>query len=351
MNNNNKLIVKVLVGLATAILAVLLWISTVYTYNNYLSKMFTLSPLMVVGIILLDIILAVLIIYLILRLIKGLVTFASTYTLTEAIIGIIGVIIGLRLAWVMEFIFVNIPFVGNYLMVFISIVFGTVGWLESIKRKDEILNFIGKGKKEEIQSGKFVDTSVIVDGRIADIVKTGFIEGILIVPDFVIEELQKLADSADDLKRAKGRQGLDTIKKMQGEKFIKISIAVTKEDSVNELTEVDAKLLKLVALKGGQLLTNDFNLNKVAGVQGIKVLNINELANSLKPKLLPGEQFYLSIIKKGKENNQGVGYLDDGTMIIVEKGEDLVGQDVLAEVTSIMQTSAGRLIFAKVKGE
>lgn len=351
MNNNNKLIVKVLVGLATAILAVLLWISTVYTYNNYLSKMFTLSPLMVVGIILLDIILAVLIIYLILRLIKGLVTFASTYTLTEAIIGIIGVIIGLRLAWVMEFIFVNIPFVGNYLMVFISIVFGTVGWLESIKRKDEILNFIGKGKKEEIQSGKFVDTSVIVDGRIADIVKTGFIEGILIVPDFVIEELQKLADSADDLKRAKGRQGLDTIKKMQGEKFIKISIAVTKEDNVNELTEVDAKLLKLVALKGGQLLTNDFNLNKVAGVQGIRVLNINELANSLKPKLLPGEQFYLSIIKKGKENNQGVGYLDDGTMIIVEKGEDLVGQDVLAEVTSIMQTSAGRLIFAKVKGE
>lgn len=352
MMKNSKLILSLLLGLATVILAGLLWVATIYTYDHYLSKIFTMefSPLLATAIITIDIILAALMVYIILRLIKGLVGFASTYTLTEAIIGVIGVIIGLRIAWVMEFIFVKIPFIGDFLLVLISVVFAAVGWLESIKRKDEILNFIGMGKKEEHQNRKYVDTSVIIDGRIADLVRTGFLDGSLVIPDFVIDELQKLADSADDLKRAKGRQGLDAIKKMQTEKYIRISIAPTKDQAVMDIPEVDSKLIKLISIKGGILLTNDFNLNKVAGVQGIPVLNINELANALKPKLLPGEELYLTILKKGKENQQGVGYLDDGTMIIVEKGEELVGQSVLLVVTSIMQTSAGRLIFAKVKG-
>ncbi|MDD2371910.1 MAG: hypothetical protein PHQ32_07950 [Firmicutes bacterium] len=350
---NNNLILKVMIALATMVLAVSLWLLTVFIYNEYLSNIFTMqfSIINIIIIIAINIIVAIVLIYLIIRLIKGLMKFMSSYTLAEGIIGIIGVIIGLRIAWVMEFIFIKIPIVGNYLLVLISIILGVVGWIESIKRKDEILAFIGKGKKEDNKNSKFVDTSVIIDGRIADLVKTGFIDGTLVIPDFVIDELQRLSDSADDLKRLKGRQGLDTIKKMQGEGFVKILIPKTEDATISDIAEVDAKLIRLVTLKGGKLLTNDFNLNKVAGVQGIKVLNINELANSLKPILIPGEEFYLNILKKGKENKQGVGYLDDGTMVIIENGEDSVGQDVLLMVTSVMQTSAGRLIFAKIKGE
>lgn len=350
---NNKLILKTMIALATMILAVSLWILTVYIYDEYLSNIFTMqfSILNIIIIIVINIIVAIILIYLIIRLIKGLIKIMSTYTLAEGIIGIIGVIIGLRIAWVMEFIFIKIPIVGNYLLVLVSIILGIVGWIESIKRKDEILTFIGKGKKEEYTNSKFVDTSVIIDGRIADLVKTGFIDGTLIIPDFVIDELQRLSDSSDDLKRLKGRQGLDTIKKMQNEGFTKIIIQKTDDITINEIAEVDGKLIRLVKLKGGKLLTNDFNLNKVAGVQGVKVLNINELANALKPILVPGEEFFLNILKKGKENKQGVGYLDDGTMVIIENGEEKVGQDVLLMVTSVMQTSAGRLIFAKIKGE
>lgn len=351
--NNNNLIMRVMIALATMILAGSLWILTGYVYNEYLSNIFTMqfSLLNIIIIVVINFILAILLLYLIFRLIKGLRKFMSNYTLVEGIIGIIGVIISLRIAWVMEFIFVKIPIVGNYLLVMVSIILGVVGWIEAVKRKDEILAFIGKGKKEDYSSYKFVDTSVIIDGRIADLVKTGFLDGTLIIPDFVIDELQKLADSSDDLKRVKGRQGLDTIKKMQNDNHIKIMIPKTEDSTINEMTEVDGKLVRLVTIKGGKLLTNDFNLNKVAGVQGVKVLNINELANSLKPILLPGEEFYLNIIKKGKENMQGVGYLDDGTMVIVENGENMVGHDVHLIVTSVMQTSAGRLIFARIKGE
>lgn len=350
---NNNLIIRVMIALATMILAGSLWILTLYIYDEYLSNIFTMqfSVLNIFIIIASNIILAILFIYLIIRLIKGLMKFMSNYTLTEGIIGIIGVIISLRIAWVMEFIFIKIPIVGNFLLVLISVILGVVGWIESIKRKDEILAFIGKGKKDDFASYKYVDTSVIIDGRIADLARTGFIDGTLVIPDFVIDELQKLADSADDLKRVKGRQGLDTIKNMQSESYIKILIPKTDDATINDIPEVDGKIVRLVKINGGKLLTNDFNLNKVAGVQGVKVLNINELANSLKPILVPGEEFYLNILKKGKENKQGVGYLDDGTMVIVENGEEMVGKDVFLVVTSVMQTSAGRLIFARIKGE
>lgn len=350
---NNSVIVKALIALATMVLAVSLWVLDLYFYENYLSKIWTaeVSLLNVLLMVALNIGLALLIVLIIYKLIRGIIKFVATYTFIEVMIGIVGVIVSLRIAWVMEFIFIKIPFVGNYLLVLLSIILGAVGWIETIKRKDEILAFIGKGKKPQGAMDKFVDTSVIIDGRISDIVKTGFIEGSLLIPDFVIDELQKLADSADDLKRAKGRQGLDSIKKMQNEGFNNVVIVPTEEKAVSDITDVDSKIVKLVSIKGGILLTNDFNLNKVAGVQGVKVLNINELANAMKPVLLPGEDFYLTILKKGKENNQGVGYLDDGTMIIVENGEALVGQSVQLVVTSIMQTSAGRLIFAKPKAQ
>ena len=342
-------VIKSLIALATIILASLFDFLTVYIYENYLINIFTmqLSILNILIIVLGNIILAILIIYLLFKFIKIMIDFVSNYTFIEMLIGIVGVIISLRIAWLTEFIFVKIPIIGNYLLILISIVLGITGWIVALKRKNEIFNFIGikKGNK----NNKIIDTSVIIDGRIFGIIETGFIDGNFIVPDFVIDELQKLADSSDDLKRVKGIQGLDMVKKAQSEFGNKIIISKTEDESILEIPEVDNKLVRLVTAKGGSLITNDFNLNKVAALKGIQVLNINDLANAVKPILIPGEEFQLLIIKKGKENNQGVGYLDDGTMIIIENGEDYVGQEVPLVVISVMQTSAGRLVFAKIK--
>ena len=342
-------VIKSLIALATIILASLFDFLTVYIYENYLINIFTmqLSILNILIIVLGNIILAILIIYLLFKFIKIMIDFVSNYTFIEMLIGIVGVIISLRIAWLTEFIFVKIPIIGNYLLILISIVLGITGWIVALKRKNEIFNFIGikKGNK----NNKIIDTSVIIDGRIFGIIETGFIDGNFIVPDFIVDELQKLADSSDDLKRVKGRQGLDMVKKAQSEFGNKIIISKTEDESILEIPEVDNKLVRLVTAKGGSLITNDFNLNKVAALKGIQVLNINDLANAVKPILIPGEEFQLLIIKKGKENNQGVGYLDDGTMIIIENGEDYVGQEVPLVVISVMQTSAGRLVFAKIK--
>ena len=308
-----------------------------------------LSILSIIIIVVINVILAILIIYLLFRFIKIMIDFISNYTFIEVLIGIVGVVISLRIAWLMEFIFVKIPIIGNYLLILLSIVLAVAGWMIALKRKDEIFNFIGI--KKGIDDSKIIDTSVIIDGRIFGIIETGFIDGTFVIPDFVVDELQKLADSADDMKRVKGRQGLDMVKKAQADLGKRIIITKTEDKSILEIPEVDSKLVRLITTKGGSLITNDFNLNKVAALKGIKVLNINDLANAVKPILIPGEEFQLLIIKKGKENNQGVGYLDDGTMIIVEAGENHVGQEVSLVVTSVMQTSAGRLVFAKIKGE
>ena len=193
---------------------------------------------------------------------------------------------------------------------------------------------------------KLLDTSVIIDGRIIDILKTGFLEGRLIVPNFVLEELQKLADSSDNLKRAKGRRGLDLIQEIQqGNK----EQLLVEDTDFEDLNEVDAKLVKLAKQTDAVIITNDFNLNKVAEIQGVNVLNINDLANAIKPVVLPGEEMNVFIVKDGKENNQGVAYLEDGTMIVVEGGKKLVGENTSVVVTSVLQTSAGRMIFAKLK--
>ena len=348
---NTSGVIKSLIALATIILASLLVYLTVYIYENYLKNIFTmqLSIINIIIMIVVNIGLAILIIYLIYKLIKIMINFISNYTFVEVVIGVIGIIISLRIVWLTEFIFVKIPIIGNYLLILLSVVHGVVGWMLALKKKDEIFSFIGL--KKGSGDNKIVDTSVIIDGRIFEIIETGFIDGNIVIPDFVVDELQRLADSADDLKRVKGRQGLDMIKKAQSQFGKKIVISKTDDKSILEIPEVDSKLVRLISTKGGALLTNDFNLNKVAALKGIKVLNLNDLANAVKPILIPGEEFQLLIIKKGKENNQGVGYLDDGTMIIVEDGENLVGEEVTLIVTSVMQTSAGRLVFARIKGE
>lgn len=192
---------------------------------------------------------------------------------------------------------------------------------------------------------KILDTSVIIDGRIADICKTGFIEGTLVIPEFVLEELQHIADSSDLLKRNRGRRGLDILNKIQKELDVKVLIY---EGDMEE-GEVDSKLVKLAKALHGKVVTNDFNLNKVCELQGVSVLNINDLANAVKPVVLPGEEIVVQVIKDGKEHGQGVAYLDDGTMIVVEGGRDYIGTTMEVLVTSVLQTSAGRMIFAKPK--
>ena len=193
---------------------------------------------------------------------------------------------------------------------------------------------------------KLLDTSVIIDGRIVDIVRSGFLDGPLLLPRFVLRELQNIADSSDAMRRTRGRRGLEVLTKLQA--LAPLEIVEREFDGVNE---VDAKLVLLARERGAKLVTNDFNLNRVANVEGVAVLNMNELANAVKPVLLPGEELRVALIKEGKESHQGVGYMDDGTMIVVENGRRLVGETVDVSVTSALQTAAGRMIFARVKAK
>jgi uncharacterized protein YacL len=191
---------------------------------------------------------------------------------------------------------------------------------------------------------KILDTSVIIDGRILDIAETHFIDGPLILPNFVLREIQLISDSSDPIKRARGRRGLDMLNKLQRNGNIEVKITYT---DYSDTREVDAKLIKLARDTGAKVVTNDFNLNKVAELQGVKVLNLNNLANALKPVVLPGEEIQIQVIKEGKDENQGIGYLEDGTMVVIENGGTLVGKEVRVNVTSIIQTAAGKMIFTK----
>ena len=202
-----------------------------------------------------------------------------------------------------------------------------------------------KERKKEEFSGKLLDTSSIIDGRIAEICSTGFLEGPLLVPVFVLEELQLIADSSDVLKRNKGRRGLDILKQMQEDNYVEVRII---NDDFDDVQGVDSKLVRLGRKINAKVVTNDY---KVAALQGVVVLNINDLANALKPARIPGEHMEVLVVKAGKENNQGVGYLDDGTMIVVENGQKYIGSTVPVVVTSVLQTSAGRMIFVKVEHE
>ncbi len=276
----------------------------------------------------------------------------------DIVSGAIGTIIGLIIAALLGFSFSKVPIVGPFFPLVFSVILGYLGWSVGVKNKDDILAAfsaiprLGKDKQSTSSaasdSNKILDTSVIIDGRIADICKTGFIDGTLIIPGFVLEELRHIADSSDLLKRNRGRRGLDILNKIRKELDVKVRIV---EEDFPDLDEVDSKLVRLAQHMGGQIVTNDFNLNKVAQLQGVKVLNINDLANAVKPVVLPGEEMTVQVIKEGKEMGQGVGYLDDGTMIVIENGKKLMGDTINVVVTSVLQTSAGRMIFAKPKEE
>jgi uncharacterized protein YacL len=215
--------------------------------------------------------------------------------------------------------------------------------------KGDLLNLaalggIFGGERPTKKSYKILDTSVIIDGRIADICETGFVDGILIIPQFVLRELQQVADSADSLKRNRGRRGLDILQRIQ--KMAGITVQIVETDYPN-IREVDLKLIELAKETEAKIVTNDFNLNKVAQLQGVEVLNINELANSLKPVVLPGEIMKVFILKEGKEYNQGVAYLDDGTMVVVDNARKMIGKTIDTSVTSVLQTTAGKMIFGR----
>ena len=193
---------------------------------------------------------------------------------------------------------------------------------------------------------KILDTSAIIDGRIADVVETGFLEGTLLVPEFVLRELQMIADSSDGSRRQRGRRGLDILQKMQAHPLLTVRII---EEDFPQVREVDLKLIELAKKMGGQIVTNDFNLSKVAQLHQVRVLNLNDLANSLKPLVLPGERMNIVVLKEGKEYNQGVGYLDDGTMVVVDHARRMIGRAVEITVTSVLQTASGKMIFGKIE--
>ena len=278
---------------------------------------------------------------------------------TDVLFGAIGMIIGLIVAFLLFLPISNIdvPVLSNLLPLFLSVLAAYFGFQVGLRKRDEIMAFFSANrlhrekKKEEKHAGagtefKILDTSVIIDGRIADICKTGFIEGAIVIPEFVLEELQHIADSSDVLKRNRGRRGLDILNKIQKE--LKVKVIITDKD-FEDISEVDSKLVKLAKVMKGKVVTNDFNLNKVCELQGVSVLNINDLANAVKPVVLPGEELHIQVIKDGKENGQGVAYLDDGTMVVVEGGREFIGNLLEVIVTSVLQTSAGRMIFAKPK--
>jgi uncharacterized protein YacL len=236
----------------------------------------------------------------------------------------------------------------RFLMLMVMLLMSYVGLIVGANKGD-LLNLAALGgifgaEKQGRKSFKILDTSVIIDGRIADIADTGFLDGVVVIPQFVLRELQLVADSADSLKRNRGRRGLDILQRVQ--KMVTVTVQIV-EDDFPTVREVDLKLIELAKVYEGKIITNDFNLNKVAQLQGVEVLNINELANALKPIVLPGETMRVFILKEGKEYNQGVAYLDDGTMVVVDNARKLIGKNVDIAVTSVLQTTAGKMIFGK----
>lgn len=278
----------------------------------------------------------------------------KTIPTQDIILGAAGLIIALLIGVLLNFPLSRIPWIGPYLSLAVTLVLSYLGATFTLNRKDEFMFFSsyflkrsGQQERKIATPVKILDTSVIIDGRIMDISKTGFMEGEIVVPGFVLEELQHIADSPDLLKRNRGRRGLDILNTMQKE--MAVAIRIVNKD-YEDTAEVDSKLIKLAQEVSGVIVTNDFNLNKVCELQGVAVLNINELANAVKPVVLPGEEMSAQIIKDGKEAGQGIAYLDDGTMIVVEGGRRYIGETLDVLVTSVLQTAAGRMIFAKPKG-
>jgi uncharacterized protein YacL len=263
----------------------------------------------------------------------------------------IGSILGIFGAYLFALVIRNSIAAGptqSFLQIMVMLLMAYVGLVVGANKGDMLnLSAMGGvfgGEKMGRKSFKILDTSVIIDGRIADIAETGFLDGVIVIPQFVLRELQLVADSADSLKRNRGRRGLDVLQILQKMASVQIQII---EDDFPAVREVDLKLIELAKVYEGKIVTNDFNLNKVAQLQGVEVLNINELANSLKPIVLPGEIMKVFILKEGKEYNQGVAYLDDGTMVVVDNARKMIGKTIDVSVTSVLQTTAGKMIFGK----
>ena len=316
----------------------------------------------------------------------------SKMPINDVIAGAAGLALGLIIADLLGNAFARIPVVGNYIPIVFSIVLGYLGIRLTIKKRKELagsfdfvprvlkdilrsreekqakeaepaetqdktetpaetaaeppkVNLVkAKAEPEPEKNYKLLDTNVIIDGRIADICKTGFLEGRLLIPVFVLEELQHIADSPDSLRRVRGRRGLDVLQKIREDSPLEVEVMNIDFDDIHE---VDSKLVRLAQKVGGKIITNDFNLNKVAQLRGVEVLNINDLSNAVKAVVIPGETMKVQVVRDGKEPGQGVAYLDDGTMIVIENGHRYLSRTISVEVTSALQTSAGRMIFAK----
>ncbi|MCL6447769.1 MAG: TRAM domain-containing protein [Armatimonadetes bacterium] len=275
--------------------------------------------------------------------------------LQDLLMGAVGLILGLIIANLLSPILFVVGVFGKIAWVLLAILLGYLGISIGIKKREEIIGLLGSfrlGKEKGLKGDKkhtnwkVLDTSVIIDGRIADLCESGFIEGTLLVPAFVLEELRHIADSEDVLKRNRGRRGLDILNAMRKSAKVKVQI-YDNAHGPGDAGEVDTKLVKVAQRLGAKIITNDFNLNKVAELHGVGVLNINELANAVKPVVLPGEEMQVQVIKDGKEMGQGVAYLDDGTMIVIDGGKRYIGQSINVLVTSVLQTAAGRMIFAR----
>ena len=294
---------------------------------------------------------------------------------SDLIAAVIGLIVGLIISFLIDIPLANLPGIWGHILPFVgTVVCGGLGVALAVQRKADITHLFQTGlanrrarererederEKDKNKEGEkaltqgvqpvtqiLLDTSAIIDGRIADISQTGFVSGALVVPRFVLNELQRIADSADTMRRNRGRRGLEMLNRLQKDTTVPIEIT---DADVEDVAEVDGKLVQMARTLHCPIITNDFNLNRVAELQGVKVLNINELANAVKPVLLPGEDIHIKIMQDGKELGQGVGYLDDGTMIVVEGGRQFMGTTIEVTVTRVLQTVAGRMIFAHPK--
>lgn len=279
--------------------------------------------------------------------VKNLVASISKRSASEIVGGALGLIVGLVIAVLVTLPVLRIEYIGTYLSILIFVIFGYFGLLIAVSKSSDMsfLKGLSKSQSGISTDSKIIDTSAIIDGRILDIVKTGFLEGTIILPRFVIHELHAIADSDDDLKRARARKGIDMLKDLQQTSFVEVTI---EESDYPGLQQVDLKLVKMAKEKSAWLITNDYNLNKIAQLENIRILNVNELSNAVKPVMYPGERLKTKIIKEGKERSQGISYLDDGTMIVIEDTKDKIGQEVELVVTSVIQTQAGRMVFGKL---
>jgi uncharacterized protein YacL len=278
----------------------------------------------------------------------------QTRSAGELTVAAAGLLVGLLVSALLWFPVHTLPYIGKWVILPLFLVVGYLFASTAARKHRGILRLVGVHPVSEAGAddpsggaGGFptlVDTSAIIDGRIADIVRTGFLKDELVVPEFVLRELQHVADSGDSLKRARGRRGLEVVQGLRSE-----VVVTTPDVDFPDLDDVDAKLLKLAKQRGLRILTTDFNLNRLAQIQDVQVLNVNELANALKPAVLPGESIELRLIREGKEHDQGVGYLDDGTMVVVEGGRRMVGETVAVQVTSVLQSPSGKMIFTRVR--